>query len=90
MDSLKKCKMMDCCRMHRCGMVGMVLIVIASILTIITSSGLGIFGMFIAGLGMCCHKSLLCRCKCCGEECGDDSKCDVVVKEPKKATKKSA
>lgn len=91
MENSVKCKVMECCRSNRCSAVGIVLIVIASIMTIVTFSGLGIFGMFIVGLAMCCHKRLLCQCGCCNSTNVTDevpTVCEAASKEPKRTTKK--
>ena len=71
MDDLKSCKMTDC-KTHWCALFGIVLIVLATVLTFMTLSSLGILGMFLAGLMLCCHKKLsMNRCGCgCGCGCG--------------------
>jgi hypothetical protein len=82
----ENCKITTDCKTHWCGIFGIVLIVLATILTFVTSSGLGILGLFFAGIMMCCHKhwscgkTSECRC-CCGCKCCDTEKdkvCDVV------------
>ncbi len=97
MDDLKKCNI-TACKTHWCSIFGIVLLVLATVLTFMTLSGLGIFGMFLAGLMMCCHKhmsSKRCGCGCgCGCECCADTEgmvCETSEKDPVKkvAVKKS-
>lgn len=83
MDDVKNCKISACCKGNMCGIVGMILIVIATILTLYTLSGLGIFAMFLVGVMMGCHKHLAsrgcgCGCKCCKPE--DNIACGSVDK----------
>jgi hypothetical protein len=95
MDDKSKCKISECCQKHWYRILGIVLVVLAAILTIVTFSGLGILGMFLAGLMLCCHKHLSskmgcgCDCPCCSPEgmCGTGEK-DKVVSERKTASKK--
>ncbi len=44
-----------CCWGYRHELLGVLLLVLAAILTIVTGNGLGIFAMFIVGLGLCCR-----------------------------------
>ena len=68
---------------------GVVLIVIATILTIVTGSSLGIAAMFIAGGLLCCRSKRGCcctkDCPCCSKSC-DESICTegTSVKSSKK------
>ena len=71
MNSMKDCKITGDCKMHWCGIFGAIFIVLATILTLFTLSGLGILGMFLVGLMFCCHKKMSSHgccscCKCCG------------------------
>ncbi len=75
MDDKKECKIAACCKSNCCGIIGMILVVLATILTLITLNGAGILGMFVAGLVFCCHKHMSskgccpgCRCGCCSSE----------------------
>ncbi len=91
MDDKKDCKISACCKANWCGFLGIILVLLAVVLTLITSSGLGIFGMFLVGMMFCCHKhmsSKLCGsgCKCCGSS--GDVVCDVTEKVEKKAAAK--
>ena len=98
MDDEKKCNITECCKTHWYRILGIVLLVLAVILTVITFSGLGILGMFLAGLMLCCHKHLSskmgwggcgCGCSCCSSS--DDVMCNITEKEhviPKKIVPK--
>ena len=100
MDDEKKCKITECCKTHWYRVLGIILLVLAVVLTVVTFSGLGILGMFLAGLMLCCHKHISskmgscgCSCSCC-DPC-DEVKCSTmgkekVVVEKKAATKKSS
>lgn len=85
MEDAKKCKITECCKTHWYKILGVILLVLAVILTVITFSGLGILGMFLAGLMLCCHKHLSSKMGwgCCDGGCGCDCSCcsaaDVVV-----------
>jgi len=90
MDDESKCKITECCKTHWYRILGIILLVLAVILTVITFSGLGILGMFLAGLMLCCHKHLSskmgwcgsgcgCGCSCCGSP--DDVICNINEKE---------
>ena len=92
MDDLKNCKITDC-KTHWCALFGIILVVLATVLTFMTLSGLGILGMFFAGLMMCCHKRMslnCCGCSCCSSTDGmacDMSEKDIVKKVPAKKAK---
>jgi hypothetical protein len=72
MNGIDKCKMSSCLRAHPCAIFGVILLVIASALTLITCSGLGIFGMFLTGVALCFHKHCCCKS---ASTCDDDSAC---------------
>ncbi len=95
MDDKKDCKIAACCKANWCGFLGIILVLLAVVLTLITCEGLGIFGMFLVGMVFCCHKQMsskLCRsgcacgCKCC--DSSDDVVCDVTAKVEKKVAAK--
>ena len=97
MDDKNKCKITECCQKHWYRMLGIILVVLAAILTVITFSGLGILGMFLAGLMLCCHKHLSsgmgwggcgCGCSCCSSS--NDMKCNVTEKVEKKTSSKKS
>ncbi len=45
-----------CCTSHWCQILGILFLVVATVLTLLTFSGIGIFGLFIVGLVFCFHK----------------------------------
>ena len=55
--------MKECLSSHRGEIVGAIFIILATLLTVLTFSGLGILGMFATGLFLCCHKHMCCQ-KC--------------------------
>lgn len=82
------CKMRECLSNHRREIVGGIFLILATLLTILTLSGLGIFGMFLTGLFMCCHRHLCC-CKNNSAECCDtEVECDASEKSAPKKTAK--
>lgn len=71
-----------CCWSYRHELLGLVLLVLATILTIATASGLGIFAMFIVGLGLCCRKCLPHHCCHPDPHCHrEDENCEVLLPE---------
>ena len=82
--------MTSCCWGYRHELLGIVLLVLATILTLITGNGFGIFAMFIVGLGLCCHKCFSHR-HCChtDDHCHmDDEECVIEPKPVKKTRSK--
>jgi len=71
MKDKKYCDTTAQCWGYRHELIGLVLLVLATILTVVTFSSLGIVAMFIVGLVMCCHKHL--GRHCCDCHCGDNS-----------------
>lgn len=67
MKNSKYCQMTSCCWSMRHELLGIILLVIAAFLTIVTCNGLAIFAMFFAGLALCCCKHIGCH-KYHGEE----------------------
>lgn len=57
-------KMGGCCGAE---IAGIILLVIATILTIVTLNGWGIFAMFLVGGALCCHKHWHCNDYICEE-----------------------
>ena len=73
------------CTSHRCEILGIIFLAVATILTLLTFSGVGILGMFIVGMMFCCHKHwhgkrCYCGCSCCS----DDTSCAMPVMPGKK------
>jgi hypothetical protein len=61
MDNLENCDKKACCWAYRHELLGIILLVLATILTIVTGNGFGIFAMFIAGICLCCYKHICCH-----------------------------
>ena len=94
MDDKKECKIAACCKSNCYGIMGMILVVLATILTLVTLNGAGILGMFLAGLVFCCHKHMSskscclgCRCGCCSSE--EEMVCTVSNKNTLAAEEKT-
>ena len=75
--------------------VGGIFLVVATILTILTYSGVGVLGMFLVGFGFCACKHMgcksccsnCCKCDCCST---DMTECDVPkAPTPRKKAKKA-
>lgn len=85
MNKKTGCKVKECLSSHRGEIVGAVFLILATLLTILTFSGLGILGMFVTGLYLCCHKHMCCK------HCHDDNESKVkkatVAKKTTKTTK---
>lgn len=85
-----------CCASHRVEILGVIMLAIATVLTLYTLSSAGIFGMFLVGVVFCTHKHFGSGMCGCGPTCGCCSTamdCDVpqsiahhVTHTPKKAT----
>lgn len=92
MNKKAGCKVRECLSSHRREIVGGIILILAILLTILTLSGLGIFGMFLTGLFMCCHRHIGCCCKHSSSEvCDAEEGCDTsaTVKSAPKKTAKS-
>lgn len=61
MKDSKYCQMTSCCWGMRHEILGLILLIIAAFLTIISFNGLGIFAMFLAGIVLCCCKHIGCH-----------------------------
>ena len=64
MDDVTGCKT-NCYWTHRYEILGLVLLFIATVLTIISFNSLGIAAMFIVGGFLCAHRYLSCSSHCC-------------------------
>ncbi len=73
MESVKNDKMIDCVRTHRRVVFGLILVIIATVLTLFTLSSLGILGMFIVGSMFCVGHCFQRGCCCCGSSMCDAS-----------------
>lgn len=91
MNKKNGCKIRECLSNHRREIVGGIILILAILLTVLTLSGLGIFGMFLTGLFMCCHRHIGCCCRNSATECCDvEEVCETTSaakSAPKKTTK---
>lgn len=86
----KNGSVVSCCWGYRHELLGLVLVVLATLLTIVTGNSLGIFAMFLVGAVLFCHKCWFRHCNCpCHTDahCGSlEDECGVIHhmdKEPK-------
>ena len=56
MDKNKRCSRMHCIIKYRFELIGLVLIGLATTLTMVSMDSLGIVAMFIIGALLCCHQ----------------------------------
>lgn len=90
-DKMEKNKKGDaCCTSHRCEILGIIFLALATILTLLTFSGVGILGMFVVGTIFCCHKHWGRRCQCGCHCCNTDTSCSVPNEPKKEPTAKRA
>jgi hypothetical protein len=86
---IKNCKVTDSVKTHARSVIGVILIIVATLLTLVTFSGLGILAMFIVGAMLSCHHKWCCRgcnCGCCNETSeGSEGTCEATKKTTKKA-----
>jgi len=72
-------------------LLGGLLIVLAAIATLLSFSGLGLFGMFLAGVALICKNHWKCPCcysqSCHLESCHTDKSAMCCDEEPVKKTK---
>ena len=61
MKNSKYCHLTACCWDYRHELLGLILLIIATLLTLATCNGLGIFAMFLVGGVLCCYKHLCCH-----------------------------
>ena len=93
MKNTKSCQATGCCWTHRHEVLGIVLLILGTILTVITFSGLGIAAMLLVGFAMCCHRHFgCCRGHCNGlqdgsMECSVESGDKSVVKKTTRKVK---
>ncbi len=76
MKNSKYCKYTACCWDYRHELLGVILLVIATLLTIATCNSFGIAAMFLVGLVLCCCRHMSCHfthahdaCHSASEEC---------------------
>jgi hypothetical protein len=78
MKNKKYGEMTTCCWGYRHELLGLVLLVLATILTIVTASGPGIFAMFLVGLGLVCCKHWSHHCCHTDTHCHTDEECHML------------
>jgi hypothetical protein len=61
MKDTKFCKTTACCWAYRHELLGLILLVIATFLTIVTANSFGIAAMFLVALVLCCYRHLSCH-----------------------------
>ena len=61
MKDSKYCQMTACCWGYRHELLGLILLIIASFLTILTCNSIGIAAMLLVGGLLCCYKHLSCH-----------------------------
>jgi hypothetical protein len=76
----------SCLWTYKFELLGVILLAIATLLTIFTLDGIGIAAMFLVALIICGHK---CLCNKCCKECYPENDEQGINKEVKSATKKS-
>ena len=88
MKNNKNCQITSCGWGYRHELLGLILLIIASVLTVFTTKGLSVAAMFLVGLVLYCHKFL--GCHCCYSETHDhseDGTCDMATKPMGKVSK---
>lgn len=88
MKGEKSCRVMSCCWHMRYEIVGVILLVLATLMTLFTLSSLGIAAMFIVGAWLCCHKYCMC-CKTGHHHTGMETDMMACSEEDKPAVKKT-
>ena len=69
MKDSKYCRMTSCCWGYRHEILGLILLIIATLLTISTYNSCGIVAMFLVGTILCCYKYLGCYKAYNGDHC---------------------
>ena len=93
MKNNKYCKVTGGCWGHRHEILGLVLLILATILTIFTANSIGIAAMYLVGLVLCCYKCLAQHCCYSKEHCHDSDdgmECASMDKDVKHQVKKVA
>lgn len=93
MKNSKYCQITACCWGYRHELLGLILLIIATFLTIATCNSFGIVGMFIVGGVLCFYKHLCCHAHHGDNHCHvGDEHADVASlgKDDKHPVKKSA
>lgn len=90
MKDSKYCGITSCCWSFRHELLGLILLIIATLLTIATCNSFGIVAMFLAGLVLCCYKHVSCHIAHGNTHCNtvEDSPMSILEKEEKSAVKR--
>lgn len=83
MSENKKCTKIHCIMQYRYELLGIILIVLATLLTIVTMDSLGIIAMYIIGAILCCHQYCLKH-----SICRDNSEVEQPEKKPARSRRK--
>jgi len=89
MKNSKYCHMMACCWGWRHELLGLILLIIATFLTIITCNSFGIVAMFLVGGALCYYKHLCCHAHHGDMHCRADSECSGMDNVDKESVKKA-
>lgn len=92
MKNTKYCQITACCWDLRHELLGLILLIIATFLTIATANSFGIIAMFIVGGVLCCHRHFSCCSPHGGSHCHPADECldtTALDKEDKQHVKKA-
>lgn len=79
---------MKCCWAYKYEILGLLFLLLATILTLITFNSIGIAAMFFVGLVLCAHRCLCYKtCDACGKTC---DAIDVIDESAQNVVKKTA
>ena len=80
MKDSKYCKYTACCWDYRHELLGIILLVIATLLTIATCNSFGIAAMFLVGLVLCCCRHMFYHCSQTHGHChSSEEKCEMMA-----------
>jgi hypothetical protein len=95
MDADKKCcNVIDYVKCKKLEILGLAMVLLASIATLLSFSGLGLLGMLLVGWGFIFRRCFKCRCGCCCHNSCESSMCNEMevcsdVKPAKKTSTKT-
>ena len=92
MKDSKYCTTTACCWAYRHELVGLVLLAIATFLTIVTMNSLGIAAMFIVAAVLCSYRHLCCHIAHSNGQChsvDDEVAAHLLLNDQKKPVKKA-
>ena len=89
MKNKKYCEITSCCWGYRHELIGIILLILATILTLATCNSMGIFAMFLVGVVLFCHKCWFWHCHMDSHCHSSEDECGVenIEKEPKMVKK---